>query len=264
MTPNGGSKVESPSKQDNADSLIDRSLAFIHNTTKGDLDNSASQEMKDTPLLTWAAKAAIEEMTSGFCFNQVSLLGHKIVPLMGKERENFSEETNGDEPISTAGAGHASIDRLPSTANHEVNPIFLNTDAPWSAFICGSQGSGKSHTLSCILENCLYKDSQIGKLPAPLGGIVFHYNSQGQGEVCEVAYLASLGVKVRVLVSETNYKTLQAAYAAIPKASENLEVHELLLRPEDLNAGRLRELMAFGENDGTPLYKAVRLPPRSC
>lgn len=29
--------------------------------------------------------------------------------------------------------------------------LFSNTTAPSSAFICGSQGSGKSHTLSCLL-----------------------------------------------------------------------------------------------------------------
>jgi hypothetical protein len=33
--------------------------------------------------------------------------------------------------------------------------IFFNVAAPSSTFICGSQGSGKSHTLSCLLENCL-------------------------------------------------------------------------------------------------------------
>ena len=29
--------------------------------------------------------------------------------------------------------------------------IFLNTNIPASFFVCGVQGSGKSHTLSCIL-----------------------------------------------------------------------------------------------------------------
>ena len=29
--------------------------------------------------------------------------------------------------------------------------LFHNTNIPFSAFICGLQGSGKSHTLSCIL-----------------------------------------------------------------------------------------------------------------
>lgn len=29
--------------------------------------------------------------------------------------------------------------------------LFLNTNIPFSAFICGLQGSGKSHTMSCLL-----------------------------------------------------------------------------------------------------------------
>lgn len=45
--------------------------------------------------------------------------------------------------------------------------IFFNISAPSSAFICGSQGSGKSHTLSCLLENCLMK-SDVSTLDSPL------------------------------------------------------------------------------------------------
>jgi len=31
------------------------------------------------------------------------------------------------------------------------NRLFLNTNIPFSAFICGVQGSGKSHTMSCLI-----------------------------------------------------------------------------------------------------------------
>lgn len=31
--------------------------------------------------------------------------------------------------------------------------ISQNTNVPFSAFICGVQGSGKSHTTACMLEN---------------------------------------------------------------------------------------------------------------
>lgn len=34
--------------------------------------------------------------------------------------------------------------------------VFLNTSVPFSAFICGVQGSGKSHTLSCMLGTVLH------------------------------------------------------------------------------------------------------------
>lgn len=33
----------------------------------------------------------------------------------------------------------------------EDRRLFVNCNVPWSAFICGVQGSGKSHTLSCLI-----------------------------------------------------------------------------------------------------------------
>lgn len=32
--------------------------------------------------------------------------------------------------------------------------IMLNTNVPFSAFVCGLQGSGKSHTTSCMIGMC--------------------------------------------------------------------------------------------------------------
>lgn len=85
--------------------------------------------------------------------------------------------------------------------------IFYNIAAPSSAFICGSQGSGKSHSLSCMLENCL-TSSVANVLPRPLTGIVFHYDafaSDTGGSPCEAAHLSSSAdVKVRVLCPPTN------------------------------------------------------------
>ncbi|KAH0559631.1 hypothetical protein GP486_003854 [Trichoglossum hirsutum] len=65
---------------------------------------------------------------------------------------------------------------LAGSSNPYDPRLFLNTDAPWSAFICGSQGSGKSHTLSCILENSLVSLPTLGALPKPLAALVFHYD----------------------------------------------------------------------------------------
>jgi hypothetical protein len=96
--------------------------------------------------------------------------------------------------------------------------IFFNIAPPSSIFICGSQGSGKSHTLSCLLENCLFP-SDANKLPKPLSGVVFHYDtfiSDHGGSPCEAAFLASNpDIKVRVLCSPTNLRTMQASLAQI-------------------------------------------------
>jgi hypothetical protein len=92
--------------------------------------------------------------------------------------------------------------------------LLFNVTSPSSTFICGSQGSGKSHTLSCILENCLIP-SKAGNLPNPLTAVVFHYDafiSDTAGSPCEAAFLSSyLGAKVRVLCSPTNLETMRVS-----------------------------------------------------
>ena len=102
---------------------------------------------------------------------------------------------------------------LPSQA-YADRRLFFNVTTPSSVFICGSQGSGKSHTLSCLLENCLaISDATV--LPKPLSALLFHYDafiSDDGGSPCEAAYLASLsGVKVRVICAPTNLRTIQVS-----------------------------------------------------
>lgn len=91
--------------------------------------------------------------------------------------------------------------------------LYHNVACPSSVFICGSQGSGKSNTLACLLENCLIP-SRLGQLPHPLTGIVFHYDSfvsNSGGLPCEAAFLASHeNVSVRVLCAPTNIRTIKA------------------------------------------------------
>jgi hypothetical protein len=114
--------------------------------------------------------------------------------------------TNGPQD----GMAHDEPARLP-----DQDPrIFFNIAAPSSTFICGSQGSGKSHTLSCLLENCLIP-SDANKLPRPLTGLVFHYDmffTDVGGSPCEAAFLASdPQIKVRVLCSPTNLRTIRVS-----------------------------------------------------
>jgi hypothetical protein len=49
--------------------------------------------------------------------------------------------------------------------------IYSNPNTPFSAFICGVQGSGKSHTTACLLENSLISlpepKSEIDNLQQP-------------------------------------------------------------------------------------------------
>ncbi|KAI1743885.1 hypothetical protein F4680DRAFT_470410 [Xylaria scruposa] len=119
--------------------------------------------------------------------------------------------------------------------------IFYNVATPSSVFICGSQGSGKSHSLSCILENCLLPSKKLGRLPRPLTGIVFHYDdyaSDSHVAPCEAAYLGS-------------DPAIKESYGKLG----NIKVEALRLDQADLNTKRMLELMAFDR--AQPLYAQV-------
>ena len=146
----------------------------------------------------------------------------------------------------------------------EYDPrIFLNVNAPWSTFICGSQGSGKSYTLSCMLENCLIR-SELGQLPSPLAAIVFHYDtftSYGSRQLCEAAYLCSAGVPVKVLVSPTNFWRMRQMYENLPLSSPTSrkpEVVPMKFLDKHLDVTRMKNMMAVSDKDGpVPLYIEV-------
>lgn len=134
--------------------------------------------------------------------------------------------------------------------------LYWNVSAPSSTFICGSQGSGKSHTLSCFLENSLVP-SDANELPRPLTGIVFHYDtfiSDAAGSPCEAAFLSShRSVHVRVLCAPTNVANIRHAYSRLP----NVKIEELRINETDLNTKRMMDLMAVKEGGGMPLYLHV-------
>lgn len=171
--------------------------------------------------------------------------------LLAERQESYGYDTH----ISTGIQGMGSVE--------QDDRLFLNTNAPWSAFICGSQGSGKSHTLSCILENVLLPDSGLGKLPNKLAGMVFHYDkftSDASGQICEAAYLCSKGIQVNVLVSPSNYWAMCKLYGNLPglEAGVKPNVAPLFLEPMQLNVERMMKLMAMEDKGGgMPLYMQV-------
>ncbi|WYZ42199.1 hypothetical protein EsH8_V_001094 [Colletotrichum jinshuiense] len=176
-------------------------------------------------------------------------------------------------PPSQFGLFGASLSE--GTPSLAASRLFHNVACPSSVFICGSQGSGKSNTLACLLENCLIS-SQLGKLPHPLTGIVFHYDSfvsDSGGLPCEAAFLASHEkVSVRVLCAPTNVRTIEVPLSKIPRnrahailiASQkiyggipNVKIKPLMLTDDDLNTRRMNDLMAVGEGGSKPLYLHV-------
>lgn len=203
------------------------------------------EQLKMSPLFSMSTKQAASKQGLGD-FTQYALLGHVIhMPF-------FNSADDVADKLSSI-----SIDGITHGPTKKIDPVLLNTDTPWSAFICGSQGSGKSHTMSCILENCLLPDKRIGKLSKPLAALVVHYDSMDSSH-CEAAHLCSRGIPVRVLVSPSNFKTLEAKYQRIPGAKGNITVEPLYLRESHLNTERIKRLMAFGDdNDQSPLYLQV-------
>ncbi len=158
---------------------------------------------------------------------------------------------------------HISIGDGGKESAEQDHRLFLNTNAPWSAFICGSQGSGKSHTLSCILEDALLPDLGLGKLPNKLAGIVFHYDKfigVSSSQICEAAYLCSKGIQVNVLVSPSSFWPMRKLYENLPGLEPGMKpnVAPLLLEPMQLNVERMMKLMAMEDKEGgMPLYMQV-------
>ena len=152
-----------------------------------------------------------------------------------------------------------------SVPAEEDNRLLLNVTPPWSMFLCGSQGSGKSHTLSCILENCLL-GSDVASLHNPLTGIVFHwdrYSSYGTHQLCEAAYLVSRGIPVKVLVSRSNEHNMRKIYENLPgleNCNNKPVVVPMMLNEEKLDVTRMLTMMGIkGEEKDLPLYMEVRI-----
>ncbi|KAJ7085501.1 hypothetical protein B0H15DRAFT_847075 [Mycena belliarum] len=141
--------------------------------------------------------------------------------------------------------------------------VYVNTNAPSSTVICGVEGSGKSHTVSCFLENALIPDPRIGKLAEPQSALVFHVDEYDSGRPCEAAFLSmpnadmNAGMsQVTVLCSPSNFHRRRDAYAALPQ----VRVEPLWVREKDLSADRMLALMGRENIETLPLYHtALRL-----
>lgn len=205
--------------------------------------SATNEETKTAPVFSWLVQASERnrsirsQPSSPPRFEQYAVLGHRLDGTANQQESTDSE--------GAMDAKHAQL-------------VLQNTNNPWSAFICGSQGSGKSYTLSCMLENCLLPSDNIGRLPKPLSGLIFHYDTHSMGSPCEAAYLCSAGVPVRVFVSPSNYLSMQKAYSKFGSAKGSVSVVPLVFQDRHLNIERMLKLMAFSDKeDGVPLYMEV-------
>jgi hypothetical protein len=142
--------------------------------------------------------------------------------------------------------------------------LFLNTNVPFSAFICGVQGSGKSHTTSCILENSILASSHLGYLESPVSTLVFSYGEWSSGgagfNISEATFLGSPHPsfpnqyvrKVTVLYSPSN-PAIKRMYERLP----NVQMVPFRLKAKTLDIGALHSLMAVDQKSTMPLYMAT-------
>lgn len=148
---------------------------------------------------------------------------------------------------------------------HVTNPqLFVNTNVPFSAFICGVQGSGKSHTTSCILENTVLSSPDLGHLESPASTLVFSYGDWSSGgagfSISEATFLGGAHpdfpehhVKdITVLYSPSN-AAIKRLYERLP----NVSLVPFRLKAQTLDIGALHTLMAVDEKSTMPLYMAT-------
>lgn len=212
------------------------------------------QESKNAPLFSVGVARSLTTRIGANPFPQYGLLGRKKGTYnTGKPQER--EET--DNEAEAEGTPHVN-----TNGGDENNRIFLNMNAPFSAFLCGSQGSGKSHTLSCMLEGAL-KDSRAGKLLKPMAGLVFHYDKSSRSAIhqpCEAAFLCSTGIPVRVLVPVSSVHRMEQAYGNLPGLPADAQkpvVCPLLLKEEHLDVTSMMSLMKVDADNNSILYMEV-------
>jgi hypothetical protein len=204
-----------------ADDELVRYQRLLRQAADADGFDSNAEELNIAPLIWWEVKKHIDGSSNPL--QHYSVLGY--------------ESTKSEVPRA---------------------PVLLNTKSPWSAFLCGSQGSGKSYTMSCMLENCLLDEPGVGKNPNPLAGLVLHYDGSRSTGVCEAAYLCSKVKKVTVLVSASNYGNLKKQYKEMAQmCGGEIEVHKLLIAPSHLDTERVKTLMAVTKDGDAPLYIQV-------
>jgi hypothetical protein len=179
---------------------------------------------------------------------------------------------------------HALLGRLNLKSNavdSQSANVFLNTHQPFCIAAIGVQGSGKSHTLACILESCLLPidvptEFPLIRLHRPMAALVFHYE-QNQNSICEATGLLKPSIIFRsmqaantftsseampafclrpenliILVSPTFYRQRRAFYGDL------CTVKPLLLRWSSLTADHIKKLMRVRDDD-SQLYVASML-----
>ncbi|KIM90985.1 hypothetical protein PILCRDRAFT_59166 [Piloderma croceum F 1598] len=206
---------------------LQEELQLLDDTSQDSRGQSRDHELRTAPLYTRDAYVAADLRDHGA---QYGVLG-KVIQTYSKRSSEAPEDSR----------------------------LYVNTNAPFSAIVCGVQGSGKSHTVSVLLESMFIpRCPQIGYLEKPLCGLVLHFGEGGpSSRPCEASWVgvpSFLGVDtppVRVFVSRSSLNTMKAVYAPL---GHRVTVEPLFFSEDELDAEAFLSMMAVGSSESAPLY----------
>lgn len=143
----------------------------------------------------------------------------------------------------------------------------MKTNAPFCLLAIGVQGSGKSHTLSIVMENSVFHCPPVTNAQPSSSVLVFHYDSdeQNHSEAITLTRPNDIGCELNatmgnrqmvILVSPSYFVQRQRFYSKW----QHIQVKPLLFRWEDLTATHIKQMMRVSEEAGEmPLYMSVLL-----
>jgi hypothetical protein len=158
------------------------------------------------------------------------------------------------------------------TDEGSAEQLHINVSDPFCLITVGVQGSGKSHTLNCVLEACLIQCPPITHVHQPMSALVCHYD-RSDVNCCEATGLGQPSREIAmllrdmrstapaacvaqedvlVLCSPSFYQQRREYYAGI------CEVRPLLFPWGRLKAQQIKMLMKLDESS-TQLYVALML-----
>jgi len=144
--------------------------------------------------------------------------------------------------------------------HHDDEHVFLNTNYPFALVTCGVQGSGKSHTLGCLIENCMIAPKipkGLIKLRRPMTTLVFHFD-QSPTNVCEATGLIEESATIKPLLDRIAGRTAgQLADASMLEEDAYFDANDLVAN-EDSESDESLEL----SNPAPPLPRPQRV--KSC
>ncbi|KAF7981653.1 hypothetical protein HWV62_32764 [Athelia sp. TMB] len=206
-------------------------------------EGSKNHELRTAPVFTREAYTALASVGHAM---QYGVLG-RVMEICRAILTNAARSSGSDK-----------------NAPDELSRMYVNTNAPFSAVVCGMQGSGKSHTVSVLLENMfILSYTPIGALAKPLCGLVLHFGEGGQASrPCEAAWVGVptfQGVRtppVRVFVAPSSLNTMRAVYAPL---GDGVVVEPLLFNEAELDAEAFLSMMGVTGSERAPLYIQIIL-----